>query len=271
MPNPLNEPNESYKEVRSLTRGVELLRALNQCPGGIGGTQELSLMTRIPRPSVKRMLETLRICGLVRLTDKEGQYCLTLEVRSLSAGFIDDEWIPRVAAPLLRAYVKPLMWPCDLATLEVQFMVIRESTHRYSMLSQHHSLIGAKLPIFDTAVGRAYLAACNEAELENILKTLEMRNDEVGKMARDRKRIDKMLKTTRECGYSINQGEWRDEPNFSAIGLAVKSAGHLIAAINMVYPNAAVDAHAIESKYLPILKDLAQRIGRDSEPWFAAP
>ena len=55
------------------------------------------------------------------------------------------------------------------------------------------------------------------------------------------------------------------------MGLAVKSAGQLIAAINMVYPNASVDISTIESRYIPILKDLAQRIGRDSAPWLAHP
>ncbi len=271
MLHPIDEPNAAYKEIRSLKRGIELLRCMNQCPGGISTTSVLSQMTRIPRPSVKRIMETLRICGLIRPTDRDGQYGLTFEVRSLSEGFIEEEWIARVAAPLLRAYVKPLMWPCDLATMESEFMVIRESTHRFSMLSQHHSMIGTRLPVFDTAVGRAYLAACSDEQLENILKLLSLRHDEVGETARDRKRIDRMLKITRQAGYSINRGEWREEPDFSAIGLAVKSAGQLIAAINMVYPNASVDIGAIESRYLPVLKELAERIGRDSAPWFAHP
>lgn len=271
MLHPIDEPNAAYKEIRSLKRGIELLRCMNQCPGGIGTTSLLSQMTLIPRPSIKRIMETLRLCGLVRPTDKDGQYCLTFEVRSLSEGFIEEEWIARVAAPLLRAYVKPLMWPCDLATMESEFMVIRESTHRFSMLSQHHSMIGTRLPVLDTAVGRAYLAACSEAQLDNILKLLSLRHDEVGERARERKAIDRMLVRTRQAGYAINCGEWRDEPDFSAVGLAVHSDGHLIAAINMVYPNASVDLNAIERKYLPILKELAERIGRDSAPWFAHP
>lgn len=271
MPSPIDQPNTAYKEIRSLQRGIELLRCMNQAHGGICTTSELSRMSGIPRPSVKRILETLRLCGLVRPTDRDGQYCLTFEVRSLSEGFIEEEWIARVAAPLLRAYVKPLMWPCDLATLESEFMVIRESTHRFSMLSQHHSMIGTRLPVLDTAVGRAYLAACDEEQLENILKLLSLRQDEIGEMARERKKIDRMLKITRQTGYSINRGEWQDQPDFSAIGLAVKSAGQLVAAINMVYPNASVDQRAIEDKYLPVLKELAERIGRDSEPWFAHP
>ncbi len=269
MPNQIDETNASYKEIRSLKRGLELLRCLNQCPGGIGNTSTLSVMSRIPRPTVKRILETLRSCGLVRPTDRDGQYTLTFEVRSLSEGFIDDEWITHIAAPLLRAYVKALMWPCDLATMEVEFMVIRESTHRFSMLSQHHSMIGTRLPILLTAVGRAYLAACTDEQLDNILNMLGRRDDRLGEMARNRKDIDKMLEETRRCGYSINRGEWADEPDFSAIGLAVKSAGQLIAAINMVYPNASVDNAAIEGRYLPVLQELAQRIGHDCEPWFA--
>lgn len=258
---------EPYKDIRSLARGIALLKCMNRMPGGAATTTELGQATQLHRTTVKRMLETLRSCGLVRPTEQEGQYCLTFEVKRLSEGFIEDEWISQVATPQMRDSVRQLMWPCDLATMEAGFMVIRESTHRFSMLSQHQAMIGERLPLFVTAVGRAYLAACDEDRLQSILQLLGQRPDWVGDMARDRQRIDALLQATRERGYASNSGEWAKESDFSAIGVPVMGADQVIGAINMVYPNASVDQETVKHKYLPLLQKLAYRIGRDSTPW----
>lgn len=87
-------------------------------------------------------METLRAEGFVRRGEKDGQYYLTFAVRSLSEGLVDDAWVEQVALPLMRAAVPELLWPCDLGTVEGGFMVVRESTHRFSRLSQHRGMIG---------------------------------------------------------------------------------------------------------------------------------
>lgn len=267
MPDDTPRASEAYKDIRSLARGIALLKCMNQMPGGTATTTELGQMTQVHRTTVKRMLETLRTCGLVRPTEQEGQYCLTFEVKRLSEGFIEDEWISQVATPLMRGAVKQLMWPCDLATMEAGFLVVRESTHRFSLLSQHQAMIGERLPLFVTAIGRAYLAACDAEQLGSILQLLGQRPDWIGDMARDRKGIDTLLQATRARGYARNSGEWAKESDFSAIGVAVMGTDQVIGAINMIYPNASVDEQTVERKYLPLLQKLAYRIGRDSTPW----
>jgi len=79
--------------------------------------------------------------------------------------------VSQVATPIMKASVREVVWPCDLATAEAGFMVVRESTHRWSALSQHRVMIGEKMPMLVTAVGRAYLSACDDAE-QQALKRL---------------------------------------------------------------------------------------------------
>src|SRR5574343_54667 len=131
----------AYKDVRSLSRGLDLLKALNLAPGGRSNTGELAAACGMHRTAAKRLLETLRAEGFVRSGDREGQYYLTFEVRRLSEGFEDEAWISNVATPLMHAAVPELLWPCDLSTVEGGFMVVRESTHRWSALSQHRAMI----------------------------------------------------------------------------------------------------------------------------------
>ena len=240
--------------MRGLTRGLALLKALNAAPGGIATTTELGQACNIHRTTVKRLVETLRTAGLVRLGERDGQYCLTFEVRRLSEGFVDEAWVLQVAAPLMQASVKELLWPCDLATMEDGYMIVRESTHRWSRLSQHHARLGERLPILDTAAGRAYLSACNNEELEAVLGMLGKLSDTASSMARNR-------------GYAINKGEWSAEPDFGAIAVPVMCGERLLAAINMIYPKGAISPELLKSRFVVRLRKLAEAIGKGSAAW----
>lgn len=264
---PVAPPAVPYKDVRSLARGLEVLKALNRAPGGRATTTELARACGMHRTTVKRLLETLRREGFVRHGEREGQYYLTFEVRRLSEGFEDDPWIDHVAAPLMRASVRELLWPCDLGTVESGFMVVRESTHRWSMLSQHRAMIGEKMPLLVTALGRAYLAACPEAERQSLLALLAQRQDWIGERARDLPSIEQMVQETRQRGYAYNAGEWIREADFAAVAVPVHCEQRLLAVLNLVFPKAAVPAHDLQERYVPALLRLAQEIGKGSRFW----
>jgi len=267
MPQPSARPVPPYKEVRGLSRGLQVLKALNQLPGGVGTTTELAQACGLHRTTVKRLLETLRHENFVRAGVHDGQYELSFEVRRLSEGFEDDAWVEKVASPLMQASVKDLLWPCDIATVEGGFMVVRESTHRWSSLSQHRVRLGEKMPIFVTALGRAYLAACADDELEAIVALLAKRGDWVGDIARDGRAIGKLVRDTRRRGYAVNQGEWFTDPDFAAIALPVRCGVQLLGAVNLVFPKDAVSAAELKKRYLPRLRQLAEAIGKGSRAW----
>lgn len=256
-----------YKEVRGLARGLDVLKALNTLPGGIGSTTELARLCGLDRTTTKRLLETLRAEGLVRQGERDGQYYLTFEVRRLSEGFEDEAWVSQVASPLMRESVRELLWPCDLATVEAGFMVVRESTHRWSNLSQHRAMIGERMPIFVTALGRAYLSACDAAELEALLELLGQRNDALGELARDPARVDQLIHETRYRGYAYNDGEWIREAEFAAVAVPVHSGKRLLGALNMVFPKAAVPEADLRRRFVPRLLRLASAIGKGSRVW----
>jgi IclR family mhp operon transcriptional activator len=256
-----------YKEVRGLSRGLEVLKALNRLPGGIGSTTELARACAMDRTTTKRLLETLRIQGFVRQGEGDGQYYLTFEVRRLSEGFEDEAWVSQVATPMMQASVRDLVWPCDLATAEAGFMVVRESTHRWSALSQHRAMIGEKLPLLVTAAGRAYLSACDDAEREALIELLSRRDDRWGELARDTRYVRRVIAETRRRGYAYNDGEWLREPDFAAIAVPVHSGQRLLAAMNMVFPKAAVSTRDLQNRFVPALERLAQSIGNASRAW----
>ena len=257
-------PEPVYKEVRGLARGLDLLAALNRAPGGMDSTTALARRCGLDRTTTKRLLETLRHQGFVRTGDRDGQYCLTFEVRRLSEGYEDEAWIARVASPQMQAAVRELVWPCDLATVDAGFMVVRESTHRWSALSQHRAMIGERLPLLVTALGRAYLAWCDEAEREALLELLAGREDWIGEAARDPAAVARLVAQTRAQGHAVNDGEWIREAEFGAVAVPVHAGDRLLGALNLVFPKSAVPREDLEQRFVPALRRLADSIGKAS-------
>lgn len=253
-----------YKEVRGLTRGLELIRALNRMPGGFASTSELARICGIHRTTTKRLLETLRAEGLVRPGGRDGQYHLNEGVRQLSEGFRNDRWIAEVASPLMKVSVRELLWPSDLATMEAGWMIVRESTHRWSMLSQHHAMPGERMPVLQTALGRAYLSACTADQLKSIFRYLDENAQSMCIDTSERCSFHRTIQETHARGYALNEGEWAKESRFSAVAVPVFSAGQLLGAINLVFPKNAVTLEEMATRYVPRLKLLALSIGAQS-------
>lgn len=265
MPRLTNAPPAAlYREVRGLSRGLAVLRALNAMPGGIGGVMELARITGLHRTTVKRLLETLRAEGLVLNKDDGLSYALSFEVRRLSEGYVGSDWIDRVAAPAMHAHLRALSWPSDLATPDAGFMIVRESTHRISMLSQHRAMIGNRIPMLVSSLGRAWLSWCADEERQATLALLRERNDAIGAMANDNTYVKQLLRQTRRRGYAVNRGEWAAEASVTAIGLPIRIGEHAIGAINLIMQNSLVSDREIATRYVPLLRGLADEISRET-------
>lgn len=250
----------AYREVRGLTRGLAVLRALNGMPGGIGSVAELARLSGLHRTTVKRLLETLKAEGLVHQKDDGASYALGFEVRRLSEGYVGADWIDNVAAPAMRAHLRALSWPSDLATPDSGFMIVRESTHRVSMLSQHRATIGIRIPLLVSSLGRAWLSWCADEEREATVALLAERTDSIGKLARDSGYVKRVIRETRRRGYGINRGEWASEASVTAIAFPIRIGEHAIGAVNLVLQSSAVSDRELATRYVPLLHSLADEI-----------
>ncbi len=161
---------ERASTVRSLERGLAVLLALNRLRSAT--VLEIAAETRLARPTIYRILETLRGAGLVARSGMAEQYRLTQRVRALSDGYDEEEWISGIARPLLKELGREVTWPLSLFTFDDGRMLVRETTHEQSALSVDHGMVGQRLPMLRTAAGRAYLAFCPEKERSAIILLL---------------------------------------------------------------------------------------------------
>jgi IclR family mhp operon transcriptional activator len=252
-----------YKTVRGLTRGLQLLNTLNRLDGGASPTR-LAELTGLHRTTVRRLLETLQDEGYVHRSESDDSFRLSLKVRELSEGFRDEQWISALAAPLLAELLQEVVWPTDICTLDVDAMVVRETTHRFSRLSFHRSMVGRRLPLLLTATGLAYLAFCPDTERERIVELLASRNDEESRLARDPEALDNLLRKTRHRGYGENFMTWNKEEKIASIAVPIRGQQQLLGCLNLVYVAKAMSIEQAVARYLPALQRTAEKIEREA-------
>lgn len=258
-------PDPQYKEVRGLARGLSLLRSLNQMPGGMCSTSELARTCGIHRTTAKRLLETLRQEGYVALGERDGQYRLSRMARVLGDGYQERSWVSQVALPQIRARATQLLWPCNLATFEAGWMVLLASTRKQSPMAHNHALLGERLPVLKTALGRAYLAACSGERLTAVLADLRYRQHECDVDDADLQCVAETIEQTRARGYAVSA----DVPHarFSSLAVPVQCDEILLGSLNLVFTKNSLANDAIAHTYLPQLLALAQEIGESSISW----
>lgn len=243
-----------YKTVRSLQRGMEVLCALNRNNGA--SVQALAQSIGVHRTTVQRLLETLRAMGYVSKSASDEQYRLAPGVRRLSDGFDDDAWVSAVAEPALRALHPRLLWPTNLATLDGDAMLIRESTHRYSPLSIHHATVGQRLPMLRSALGQVYLAFCPDEERREILAMLRRGPDAA--LARDEAFLRELLRRARRGGYVAKPGD--RETRIGAVAVPVMRGERVFACLNTVFFRRAMSIPTAVRRCLEPLRETAAAI-----------
>ena len=242
--------------VRSLERGLALLVALNRRK--LPSVVELSRDTRLPRPTVYRLLETLSRAGFVARSSPHDRYCLTSQVRALSDGFAEDDWIAEIAAPLMTQLTRQLVWPVALMTFEEGRMLVRETTHEASTLSIDHGMVGRSLPILRTAAGRCYLAFCPNKERRAILDMLGRSKAAEDRGARETARLTKLLDAIRAKGYAVQDREIN--PKTTGIAVPICFGTKMLGSMSLIWISSALTIEGAERELLPQLKATAGRV-----------
>lgn len=246
---------EASGSMRAAERTLEVLRALNETnPARVS---DLHAATRISRPSLYRVLETLCVLGYVRKRGDE-RYELTARIRQLASGFREDAWICETALPVMQGLQREIVWPTDLAMLDGEAMLLAETTRQASPLTIDAFRAGARLPLLRTAAGRAYLAWCPAAERRAVLDTLEREPDSLGLGARDRRAITQVLAQTRRNGYGQQFGEL--DGKIGAIAVPVMLGERVVATLGITFISSALTCAEAARRYLTPLRGAAEEI-----------
>ena len=140
-------------DIRSVRRALALLQLLNQRE--VWDLHSLHERAQLPKPTVYRLLNTLRKEGYVHSDRGTGEYRLTERVQELAAGYTEKSLLVEIGAPVALSVTRRIRWPLALGTLSEDVIVVRYSTmpeevplavqtttlgHRHGLLEVRHGL-----------------------------------------------------------------------------------------------------------------------------------
>jgi len=258
---------DSRQEVKSLKKALRALVVLNE--QGEASVTDVAASVGLPRPTAYRLLETLASEGYVEKQDHSTIYRLTSQVRNLAAGFGDRDLAVEVAKPLIRDLGRQLGWPIALATPAATDMIVRVTTDYENPRAIDRFMVGFNTPMLHAPAGYCYLAFCDEADRERVVRVARLSTDPRQRLARNRERLDQLLNRVREEGYCT-----REYAAYREGGLAIPLLinGTPIGGVVMRYVKSAMKIGQLQSDYLPQLQALSGRINavfneRSSEYW----
>ena len=247
-----------WSPMRAALRTLTVLTALNVRNGAT--VAELAVATRISRPALYRILETLREAGYISVDIARRHYCLTMRVRSLAEGFSDEDWVTQIARPALASLQRRVIWPTDLGTFGNNGMWIRETTRPLSPLTIDRSVAGTRASLLGTAAGRAYLAFCREEECEQIVRNLQFSPEPGNELALVPQRLNALLADVKAKGYGYRYGE--PPVDSAAIAVPIMCGDRVFGCVNMTFMAATLTPDKAAAQYLTALREAADTIAK---------
>lgn len=255
------------KPVRALQRGLSLLQTLNKL--GRANPGALAIAARLPRATVYRMLDTMEAQGFVKRAMDGDDYFPSHMVQSLSRGFTEQAWVHELAAPVAICITRKIGWPACVATFDPYAMSVRETTLAMSPMAVDQAMAGRRLGMLKSAVGRAYLANCPEAEREDILLNLRSSREEYDQVAHDPAYVHRVLEATRTRGFATKLRGGRKGTRTASLALPIRSGNRVVGSLSIVWIASALSDEEAAGRYLDVMRrgtDVIERQFRSASP-----
>jgi IclR family mhp operon transcriptional activator len=259
----------SSDTIRALERGLQVLQVLQSRP--IASLHDIHLATSISKPSLLRILNTLERAGLVSRRLADGHYRISAFTR-LGRKRDRHDRVAEAAAPVLDRLCQKVLWPSDLMVPAGDHMERRETSQAHTPFSVMDAArrirVGQSVNWLLTGMGRAYLAFCPEHEREAILQRLRRSDKPEDRLARDPKRLDRILAETRQRGYATRDpgfvgGRYGGPPmddGLAAIAVPLLDRTRVHCSINILWIRTAFTVENFADRHLADLQTAASEI-----------
>jgi len=231
--------------VNSLVRGLLVLECFT--PHSHQFTlAELSKLIDIPKSSLYRVVKTLCEMNYLRYDEQFKRYYLGVSILSLGFSVLQSMEVREIARPYLEKLSREYNKTVNLTILDNHEMVYIERI-KVPGLREFNISIGNRIPLWNTAVGKAVLAYLEPEKLKEILKKL----NELHEFRIVRNELIKSLNEVRRTGFAINDQEFLK--GIRAIAVPVFSPIGVTYAINIVVEPEDISIDELINKYAPKL------------------
>jgi IclR family transcriptional regulator, positive regulator for flagellar biogenesis len=258
--------NARSDTVSALDRGLTLLNCFQE--GRLTLTAaELSRLSDIPRPTVIRLATTLVAHRWLAQEPGGEGYRLGAGVVSLAHRFLAGLDIRAAARAPMQALAEATAGSVYLAVRDGLEMVLIEACRaRATMLSARLD-VGSRVPLPNSALGRAYLGAVDMATRLQLIDSLRLSRG--SDWAALEAGLQSALLSHQRSGYCISAGEFHTEIN--SVSVAMTGPDNQVMSFNCGGPAFSFSEARLHEEIAPALLAMARKIASDVGGTLAAP
>lgn len=231
------------------------------------GMSDLCKTSGLPRATVYRIVDALRAEGMVAETQPGSTFVLGPRLINLASRSWETFDLRTVAHPAIEQLRNETGETVHLAVpsgLEMIYIDKLESPQAVRMTSR----IGTRITLFSSSVGKAYLAALPQEELDDLLGKIVFKRYTPHTITQ-RKALEAELKATLKRGYSLDREE--TELEIRCVGAAiVDTGGRPVGGISVSVPKYRYDK-AVEARLSKMVRQCADTIAAQitdaKSPW----
>jgi len=251
----------AYAPVRSVERVLNVLEELNKSK--VSTVVDLHHRTKLAKPTIVRLLQTLEQGGYVSRNERHSGYTLTSKVMSLSAGFHSDPLVVEAGRAYAIAITKKVTWPASIAILDETSVVVRFSTIPDSPISPFHATVNMRLTLERHALGLAYVAFCPEAERNILINAIFEANKNKAPITGETEPVFRSrLEVIRKQGFA-ERARGGDVDKSNTMAVPILGNNRVLGTLGVTYFRSAVRRSDAMHNFLGPLQEAASNIANN--------
>ncbi|MDB5942593.1 MAG: IclR family transcriptional regulator [Ramlibacter sp.] len=246
-PAPHQEPPDR-EYIAGLEKGLAVLELFgHRCPQMT--PMQAAKLTGLPRATARRCLRTLEKLGYLTFDGKH--YGLTSRVLRLGHAYFESTPLAKVVQPVLESLAQRTGESAALAILDGADAVFLARASLNTSFSGSIG-VGVRASAYNTATGRALLAALDKAQVEQLMQNSPPRRLTPHSVV-DPKALLRAIAEARRRGYAICDEEVQLGSRSIAVAI-VDASGNAIAAMSLAVHAGRIGAEDMPAALLPHLE-----------------
>ncbi len=247
--------------IQSVSHALDLLEEFKGDTDELGVT-ELSKKLKLHKNNVFRLLATLESRGYIEQNKATENYRLGLKSLELGQTFINQMGLLRQARPVMESLVDACNETTYVGIVRENYVVyldVVEAKQTVRVVSR----VGARLPIYCTALGKAQLAFESEDEIERLLPARDLKRYTDNTITEFPKLMEHLRKVA-EQGYAVDNMEF--ETDVKCIAVPIRDyTRRVVGGISVSGPASRLSSERIERELAPLVKkagaEISTRLG----------
>lgn len=245
---------EAQRPKSSLARGLLVLESFSREKDSYS-LAELTASLRIPSASLYRIVKELSLMNYLRYEEESKRYYLGIRVLSLGFSLLASMELREIARPHMEKLSREFNKTVNLAIFDRTAMVYVERI-RVPGIRAFNISVGARLPLWNTAVGKAVLAYIDPQRIDELLK----KSDSLDDFRVDKNKLRNELANVRKKGFALNNQEF--SRGILAVAVPVFSSEGVVGAINIAAEPEDVTIETLTKEYAPKLISVGRELSR---------